>query len=292
MAKACDCSVILEAYENDPRLLALPLAVRGLWLALVLRMRRMGLSVLMLGSVVPNLREIAMLVPMAETELETQLEALLAHGMLVRREDGALESPLLAARQKRAETARINGLKGGRPRKDGSPPGQRGLMLPIAGGLGEADAKTQGEPTAEASVSPAKLAKPSEEKAQQAELPAPAEWNRICAAAMEAAGFDPVRWQGDCRSVASWWRQGASEALILATIRRVMARETASPRHFGYFDGAVREALRTEGARQVVAMPVGAGNSEEAKAHARALEVYVANGCVGPMPVRGYANAA
>lgn len=292
MAKACDCSVILEAYENDPRLLALPLAVRGLWLALVLRMRRMGLSVLMLGSAVPNLRQIAMLVPMAETELETQLDALLVHGMLVRREDGALESPLLAARQKRAETARINGLKGGRPRKDGTPAGQRSIMLPIAGGLGEADAKTHGEPGADASVSPAKLAKPSEEKAKQAELPAPAEWNRICAEAMEAAGFDPVRWTGTCGWVATWWREGASEALILGTIRRVMARGNVRPDGFKYFNAAIREAMAAEGAGQPVAVRSGAADSEESKAWAERMRVYVANGCQGPMPVRGHANAA
>lgn len=283
MAKACDCSVILEAYETDPRLLSLPLGVRGLWLALVLRMRRMGQSVLLLGSVVPNLREIAMLVPMEETELETQLDVLLARGLLVRREDGALESPLLAARLRRAETARINGLKGGRPRKDGQPPGQRSLMMAVPGGRAEGDAKTQHEPGVEAGVSPAKLAKPSEEKAKQAELPA--DWNRICAAAMDAAGFDPARWQGNCRQVAAWWQAGASEALILATIRRVMARGTVKPNHFGYFDKAIAEAMKAEGA--VVPMRAVDGvRDDAAESWASVMEAYVAGGCQGPMPVR------
>lgn len=285
MAKACDCSVILEAYETDPRLLALPLAVRGLWLALVLRMRRMGLSVLMLGSAVPNLRQIAMLVPMPETELETQLAALLEHGMLVRREDGTLESPLLAARQKRAETARINGLKGGRPRKDGSPPAQRSLMMPIQGGLGEADAKTQGEPSAEGSVSPAKLAKPAEEKAKQA---VPDDWARVAQAAADAAGLDPARGTWTLGVVREWMAQGASEALILGVIGGVMGR--ARPpvvQQLGYFTKAIVEAIAAEGAAGPVAVrSAGAGDSEESKAWAETMRVYVANGCQGPMPVR------
>lgn len=283
MAKACDCGFILEALERDPRLAYLPLAARMLWLVLVRRMQALGHSVLLFGSEIPNRREIAMMVAVPETELETHLAPLLARGLLMAREDGALECPLLAARLKRAETARINGLKGGRPRKDRSPPEQRTLMMGIAGGADGADAKTQREPGAAAVGSVAKLAKPSEEKAKQAELPA--DWKRICDAAMEAAGFDPVRWQGHCGMVASWWRAGASEALILATIRRVMARTTKVPQHFGFFDAAMKEAMQAEGgAVQPVA---GADPQREAKAAAfnAELDRWVAGGCVGPMPV-------
>jgi hypothetical protein len=284
MAKACDCSAILEAYETDPRLLSLPLAVRGLWLALVLRMRRMGQSVLVLGSVVPNLRDIAMLVPMAETELETQLDALLARGLLVRREDGALESPLLAARLKRAETARINGLKGGRPRKDGAPPGQRSLIMGLPGGAAEAGAKTQAEPSAAPVGLPAKLAEALPERSKLAELPA--DWQRIADAAMEAAGFDPARWTGHCGQVATWLKAGASEALILRVIRRVMARGSARPGHFGYFDKAVRAAMEAEGEVRVASVPV-VDPAREARAREfnQAVARWQANGCAGPMPV-------
>lgn len=291
MAKACDCGAILEAFETDPRLMALPLAVRGLWLALVLRMRRMGQSALVFGSVVPNLREIAMLVPCEETELETQLPELLARGLLVRRSDGALESPLLAARMKRAETARINGLKGGRPRKDGQPSAQRTLMMPIPGGLAEAETKTQPEPVPVAVGSPAKLSQASQEKPKPADLPP--DWQRICDAAMEAAGFDPVRWPGNCNILATWLRAGASEALILSTIRRVMAHRKQDPLHFGFFKGAIEEALAAERSRQAepvtVSAPGDAEREERSKAYQREFHAWKANGMVGPAPIWGAA---
>lgn len=285
MAKACDCSAILEAYETDPRLLALPLAVRGLWLALVLRMRRMGQSVLLLGSVVPNLREIAMLVPMAETELETQLEQLLAHGMLVRREDGALECPLLAARMKRAETARINGLKGGRPRRDGQPPGQRSLIMAVPGGAAAAGAKTQAEPGAEAVGIPAKPAMPSEEKAKQA---VPEDWPRVAQAAADAAGLDPAKGTWTLGVVREWMAQGADEALILGVIQGVMGRPNPpAVRGLGYFAKAIGEALAVARvAPAVVAGPVDAAQVARSEAWAARMEAYIAGGCQGPMPVR------
>lgn len=290
MAKACDCGVILEAYESDPRLLSLPLAVRGLWLALVLRMRRMGQSVLLLGSVVPNLREIAMLVPMEETELETQLSALLARGLLVRREDGALECSLLAARMKRAETARINGLKGGRPRKDGLPAGQRGLMLPIAGGRAEADAKTQEEPNAGTSVSPAKLAEASEEKAKQA---VPDDWPRVAQAAADAAGLDQARGAWTLGVVRDWMAQGADETLILEVIRGVMGRPNPpAVQKLGYFSKAIGEALAVARVAPMVVAPASPADAARSEAWAARMAAYVANGCKGPMPVREHANAA
>jgi hypothetical protein len=290
MAKACDCGFILEAFERDPRLACLPLAVRALWLVLVRRMQQLGQSGLVFGSDIPNPREIAMMVAVSETELETHLEPLLARGLLVRRADGALESPLLAARQKRAETARINGLKGGRPRRDGAPVRQREMIMAVPGGAAAGVAETQEKPTADGfgsvSGSLAKLAKPSaEEEAKPAELPA--DWSRICDAAMDAAGFDAARWTGHCGKVAAWWRQGASEALILSVIRRVMARGNVAPSHFGYFDSAMREALAAEGARGVpVVASVVDASLQPADEFLAEVAAWENGGRMGRMPVR------
>lgn len=290
MARKCDCSVILEAFETDPRLACLPLAVRALWLVLVRRMQQLGQSVLVFGSEIPNQAEIAMMVPMAETELETQLAPLLARGLLVRRDDGALESPLLAARMKRAETARINGLKGGRPRKDGRPPAQRTMPLAIQGGRAAGFVETHGKPNGAVSVSPAKLSSASSEEAEAAASAArvpvtPEQVQRVGLAAAKAAGLDPARGTWTLQPVRAWLEAGADEALILATIAAVMERGNAAPRGLGYFGPAVLEALAARPAAPAGSAPVQAWAESAEDFTARYL-AWQRNGCQGRPPAR------
>ncbi len=291
MARKCDCSFILDAFETDPRLACLPLAVRALWLVLVRRMQQLGQSVLVFGSEIPNPAEIAMMVPMAETELETHLVPLLARGLLVRREDGALESPLLAGRAKRAETARINGLKGGRPRKDGAPPAQRTMPLPIAGGRATAAAETQRKPNAAPSVFPAKLSSSSSEKAEAEaggarEAITPDLVQRVGHAAAEAAGLDPARGTWTISVVRQWLDAGADLALILATIGAVMSRGTATPRGLGYFTPAVLEAVATRPAAVSEPAVEACEYAEDGEAFAVRFNAWHAAGCVGKAPAR------
>jgi len=249
MAKTCDCGFILEAFETDPRLACLPLAVRALWLVLVRRMQRLGGSVLAFGSEIPNLREIAMMVATDETELQTQIEQLLARGLLVRRDDGALASPLLAAREKRAETARINGLKGGRPRRGERPAGQGALLMPLPGGAAAGGEITQPKPTPRAVGSPAKLAEALsfEKEAQAGSAHArEAEARRIGALAVERAGLVGVPDAWVFGPVRNWLDAGATEAAILGVIDAAMARDVKpQPRGLGYFDAAVRDTIAT-----------------------------------------------
>lgn len=290
MARKCDCSLILEAFETDPRLACLPLAVRALWLVLVRRMQQLGESVLVFGSEIPNPAEIAMMIPMAETELETHLAPLLARGLLVRRDDGALESPLLAARQKRAETARINGLKGGRPRKDGAPTAQRTMPLPIAGGRAQASGETQEKPGARPVGSPAKLSSALSEEAEAEassarEAVTPELVQRVGHAAAEAARLDPARGAFTFGVVRQWLEAGADEALILATIGAVMARGNASPRGLGYFGPAVADALAARPAAVDVPVPAG-GWAESAEEFLARNEAWQASGCRGEAPTR------
>jgi hypothetical protein len=289
MARKCDCSVILEAFETDPRLRCLPLAVRALWLVLLRRMQQLGQSVLVFGSEIPNPAEIAMMVPMAETELETQLAPLLARGLLVRREDGALESPLLAGRMKRAEAARINGLKGGRPRKDGGVAGQRSMPLPIAGGRAAGVVETHGKPNAAPVGSPAKLSSASPEKAEAEasgvrEAVTPDLVQRVGHAAAEVAGLDPARGTWTVAVVRQWLEAGADEGLILATISAVMARGNAAPRGLGYFGPAVMEALAERPA--AAPAPTAGDWAEDAEAYVARCEAWRAAGCMGQAPVR------
>lgn len=286
MARRCDCAFLMEAFDTDPRLMGLPLAVRALWLVLVRRMMQMGQSVLMMGSEIPNPAGIAMLVPMPETELETHLAPLLARGLLVRREDGALESPLLQARMRRAETARINGLKGGRPRKDGAPARQRTMVLPITGGLAQGSAEGGEKPSASVSVSPAKLASASQEKAEaKPRVVAVDEVQRVGLAAAEAAGLDAARGDYTFRPVRQWLEAGADEALALEVIRGVLARPNApAVRGLGYFTDAVLEAVRQRGAAPAVA--AGVVYAETAEEFLGRQARYEAAGRPGLPPVR------
>ncbi|WP_372918691.1 hypothetical protein [Sandarakinorhabdus sp.] len=287
MARRCDCSVVLEAFEGDPRLTGLSLAVRALWLVLVRRMQRIGEVALVYGSVVPDAAEVARLVPVSVTELETYLEPLLARGLLVLRADGALACPLLEARRSRSETARINGLKGGRPRKDGSPPQQRAMMLPIVGGA----ARKPTEPW----VSPAKLSSSfsEEEEAKQAAARAetqmrvvtPEDVQAVGVEAAELAGLDPARGGWEYQPVRGWLQAGAGRALVCEVIGRAMARpNTPAPRGLGYFTPAILAAVAARPvAAAVVAVDPGL---EAADAFNARCDAWHAGHRVGEPPIR------
>lgn len=287
MGKRCDCAAVLDAFERDPRLMALPLAARALWLMLVRRMQQLGASALVLGSDVPNPAEIAMMVAVSETELETHLAPLLARGLLVRREDGALACALLEAREKRAQTARINGMKGGRPRNDGTPPRQRSMMLAVPGGQSGGAAEPDAKPSAAGVGSAAKLSSSfSEKELSKAELRARGEEaHRIGMLAADAAGLDQVRGTWTTGVVADWLARGADEALILDVVREVMARPNApTPRGLGYFSPAVGARLAERPATPAAA-PVDPC-LEPADAYNARVEAWQRQGCFGPMPQR------
>lgn len=282
MGKRCDCGFVMAAFEGDPRLAALPLAVRALWLVLVRRMQALGEVALVFGSVVPDAREVSLLVSINETELETHLQPLLARGLLVRREaDGALACPLLEGRRSRSDAARINGLKGGRPRKDGSPPRQRTMVLPIVGGAAQVAAEKPEEP----SVSPAKLSSSFQEKAEAKPSLTPELVRRVGEAAAEAAGLDPARGAWTFGPVRSWLEAGADEALILRVVRQVMGRPNPpQPQGLGYFGKAVLAELEVRPV--VVASEPGVVWAETAAEFNARLDAFERGGMRGDVPVR------
>jgi hypothetical protein len=104
---------------------------------------------------------------------------------------------------------------------------------------------------------------------------------------MEAAGFDPVRWTGHCGLVRTWMQAGASEALIVRVIRRVMERGTAQPSHFGYFDKAVRAELAQE--PPVVAEVASADGGAGARAYVARYQAWLDAGMPGAPPLRAVA---
>lgn len=239
MARRCGCSRILDMLA-DPRLLTLPLAAQAVWIRLVTVMERHGISVLRFGSEIQNPREVAMMACIPETELEPNLALLIGRGLMERDGDGAVMCPLLAQAQKRANINRINGLKGGRPRKNAAPDGQRNMLLPIAGGEAAETEITKLEPIMENPRGRATAACTESEKVRSSRAVSDAEFARAGELAMEAAGFDPARWMGDYGIVRQWLADGADAELIVEVIKRRTHPNVVTLR---YFSAAVAEEL-------------------------------------------------
>lgn len=266
----CPC-FLLEALDG-PRLRVLPLAAQMLWLRLARAAHAIGSPVLRFGSAPPTETEIALALPTTETELKANLPALLDAGLVTREPDGALAIPLLAERQKRSEINRANGLRGGRPRKDGTARAQSHLMLPLPGGraaaaVGETE-KTEPEP----SRVPARAAAASDNPSPAAEAAA------IGREVLRRIGRDPETWRHGFADVERWLAMGADRETILAVVedRTEAAREPIGS--LRYFTAAIGEAIE----------PVFRVKSPLELAH----QAWWENDRTGPMPTLASLRAA
>jgi hypothetical protein len=297
MGRQCVDSLVLRAFHTDPRILSLAPAAAVLWLRLVNAVRQLGQSALLFGDQVPELDALAALFGMTETETETQFGLLQRHGLIRRRDDGAWSVGLLAQIEaetaaapvdRRKETAPINGLRGGRPRKGKGVSGQRTLLLPIAGGgaaAGDLVSQTQIQ-TQSQTLSQSKKQPSGSGVWRRGKTKPPASWLGTARQALDLAGLDGIgTLQGNI--VCTWLRRGATPELIVRTIRAVLDRPGAdSPHHLGYFDAEISAALEQQQAdTQVVRRPT------EPPAYTLALKQYldtfsryVANGACGEMP--------
>ena len=248
-----DCPILVVA-ETDARFRMLPMGCRWLWVALLRLAQANSVSVIRFGSRVPSFEQLAAMIATTQADLEAHLPALLEWGLLVREEDGALAAPFLRAAITRSEINRINGMKGGRPRKTPAPPqpAQREMLMPLPAPQVIVRAEDGVSPHVEtekpnlvsvsSSVSAAKLAIRESTSNSLAAVDRD-EAKRVGRAAMSEAGlsFDG-RHAG---IVGKWLAEGATEDLILSTIRAKMDRG-AKPSHLGYFGPAIREALASE----------------------------------------------
>ena len=118
MARRCLCARLLAALHEDPRLRTLPLAARMLFLLVAEAAARSPVpGVLPFGGTA----RVSLLVSAGETETQTHLETLCEEGLLVRGAADTLAVPLLVEAASRAEVARRNGARGGRPLKGETP---------------------------------------------------------------------------------------------------------------------------------------------------------------------------
>lgn len=242
MSRRCACGRLMALVEGDPRLRTLPLAARMLFLLVAEAATR---------AAVPGLlpfaepRRVSLLVSASETEVETQLETLIAEGLL-RRQDGGLGVPALLDAPPRAEIARRNGAAGGRPRKGETREAARErrqaeMMLVVPGGAkpSETQAPEPVQPRTTTTEVQSVVVVSPEPPARDA---AP-EWVLLGQELAQLARLNPTMpW--DARPVQGWLASGLTAAQVRAAVRRVVERSGYDPmrvRSLGYFRQAVEE---------------------------------------------------
>jgi len=265
MSRRCLCTRLFTAFRADPRLRSLPWATRAFFLLLGEAMAASeNPGTLGFGSV----SRVSLLVSVPETEVETQLETLLAEGLLTRTEAGGLACPLLVGPPPRQSAAQENGRKGGRPRKGEGleayrlRKAQTSLPLPLAGGAAE----TQPKPSPETPTTTTNL---SNSQSVVKSFPSPRALPHLALGAelAELASLDPVRQRFDYAPVKVWLEAGFAPAEIREAVRQVVTRPSynhGAIRTLGYFDRAIREACTAPAAAAPQAPPEGPSEFERA----------------------------
>lgn len=238
MSRKCLCDQLLGSDFVQIRLRLVPASARWVWLMLA---KAMAVSdepgVLRFGSGVGLFGLVSAIASVSETEAETELENLVRVGLLVRSGEGEIAMPApQQARSRRAEAARANGLRGGRPKRDGSDRGQAALPLAIPGGLSE---KPRGNPAEPCLVSPTTT---TASTVSSSSSESGADWVSVAREACDMAGFDEGTGLHTYAIVKDWLAVGATADLIFDVIRRKGGRHVRSLK---YFDAAVREAIQS-----------------------------------------------
>jgi hypothetical protein len=216
-----------------------------------------------------------------ETEAETDIAALVDLGWIEMDADGrGVWMAGSKAQAGRVEAAHINGLRGGRPRKNETPEQARQrrqghLMLPLAGAA-EKPMETEREPSGESSRAAAASSSTVQEAAAAGARDGWVSLARECAT---IAGMDPARGGWNALPVKGWVDAGVSADVILETVRTVAARPRRSPIvSLMFFHQAVMDAHKA--APSATAAPTVADGYREA------LRQWQANGAQGVPPSR------
>jgi hypothetical protein len=255
----------------------MPAAAQLLWVRLITAMQRSHISVLRFGSDIMNQKNIAMFIQIDETEIETHMETLLASGLLVRDADGAIECPMLTAAVTRSEINRINGKKGGRPRKNAEPPGQTNMLYTIKGGamkneITETETEQQTK-TAQIPLSTTYLSNKEVSKVSVSE----AEWQAVGKEVLAMINYDPARSFIHAGPVRGWIMDGASREMILDVVSTIMSRpKPPNITKLTYFNQAIAE--------RIAAQPPKKSTAD--RAYDEAVAVWEITGRTGRRPER------
>lgn len=266
MARRCACAKILDQLRMDPRLRALPLATRAVWVEVLAALAAFAPT----GAISflhPVPVSVARWLGIAESEAETELGNLVAAGLLVVDEGGKrLASPELQQAADRSAINRANGLKGGRPKKYAIA-GQREIMLPIDGGKSKVT-----EPETEPG-SPSDMLDREREKIDHGEV----DWVSLGHEVGAPIGLDPARGFVDCRPVQAWLAEGLTPERIRSVAAEVAGRAKRPISHLSYFTPAMRQAAAE--ARPQSAPPV------HVAAYSARWQAWIAGGRIGSPPV-------
>lgn len=289
MSRSCICKKWLNLAVTDAALRSDPL-LRALWLELV----AWASAAVQEGCIrVPGsvLAWLSQVVTQPVTQVETQLRTLAELGLVALSEDG--RALWLAGAQeagRRAETARINGSKGGAPRKGESREAylarkQGNLALPIQGGQAGTQI-TQPEPSAESSrtramkeesISSSPSHSPSSSRGREREPQAGKEKPSQAAYALsrEVATILGLRFAA-AEVIQEWLSAGATPEVI----RRVVTAFASDPnrpeiRSPRYLSADVLEQAR---------LLTPEAPNPRAQAYIAAMDAWIASGMRGPGP--------
>jgi hypothetical protein len=250
MGQRCQCEKLLDMLENDWRLRIVGRETAMVWLELTRFIYRYGEDLVLRidprsGSPIGSLAELAFALRIDETQLETHLATLFERRLLLKAPCGGVAMPPELGLTARQKAARLNGAKGGRPRKDSQPPGQRSLLLPLPSHASARPVETQKQ-TRGGSVTPLPSESPEslDSDSVSRDGTAPPSWVSLGVELATLAGHRRAPHARDLALVRSWLEAGATGETLLAVFRSVLAREKC-PRlpALSYFDGAVRDAL-------------------------------------------------
>lgn len=256
MARKSACEKLLDLVDTHPRFLLAGPAASMVFIRLVRLMAQLGdASVLRLGFVFGSWKEVAFGLRISETELETHLETLAQRGVIDRDETSLTLPDWLGLRDRRAEAARENGKKGGRPRKNAADPRQANILYPLAGGApgapGSETRETESETQAEtlSRGRPLSLEDSSSEEREDAAV-------LVLLRELAEAGALHQREAGNREAARRWLERGATAAglreAFMASLRRAKPPRLAP---ISYFDRLAEDLLARPAAALMPARP-------------------------------------
>lgn len=247
MARTCACDRWLARAAADMGFQALPPGAQLMWFRL--------LAAAVVAEEKGHLRfprsvpeSVSHPLNQSVTEAEANLALLFDLGWLEADGDGrGLWLPGAKAGSARAEAARINGLRGGAPRKGETREARRerrqSEMLMV---VPDAPGGTQGTEAEPKDGSSCVAAKPIPEEAVKQAVREGESWVSVGNELAAIAGMDPVRGGFNVMPAKGWMDAGASADLLREVFRKVVARPSypkSGARSLMYFNDAVREAI-------------------------------------------------
>jgi hypothetical protein len=203
-----------------------------------------GMSAFRLGPKPMNLIEIAHFIlaykptgeKFDEPSFETQINNLVSVGLLAKNADGTISCPILINSKTRADASRINGLKGGSPKKMQEKEAIAREQLPA----GRRRQITRGAGNENPSANDTTYLLTTVTKEVEVSASETDDFVKIGQEAFDAAGLDPVRSMANFGIVKQWLADGADRDMIVDVVKRKTHSKVTT---LNYFTAAIREEI-------------------------------------------------